>query len=240
MSNFNIKYYLKLLSPPLTLLLVFISLWIIWWVFNLPPAEELARSVEGLFDKYGLPVILVSAIIEGMLLIGGYFPGVFVIFIGVILADSPAEAVIMVVVGTIGLFLAHILNYFLGRYGWYRILVKFGLKASIEQEQQKLLKRGPIAIFSSYWLPSIAAFTDTAAGILQMPFRTFVLFSFLGVVFWDSLVGFIVYQLGDNALSVVAPSGSTDLVVGLFIVVVWATILIFQDFRKRKFTSLKP
>lgn len=111
------KHYIKLLSVPLLLLALSLSLRIVWDIFNLPPAEELAEIARQWFELYGLPVLFVSAIFEGMLLVGGYFPGVFVIFLGVILTDSPLEAVAVVSAVTAGLFIAHLINYGLGKYG---------------------------------------------------------------------------------------------------------------------------
>ena len=69
------KYYLKLLSLPLYFLILFISLFVIWNIFDLPSAEVLSQHIEFYFDKFGLIVLLISAFIEGMLLFGGYFPG---------------------------------------------------------------------------------------------------------------------------------------------------------------------
>src|SRR3989344_4441336 len=162
-----LRHYLRLLSVPLALLAVYISLFIVWEMFDLPATQELGRMVKGWFNAYGLPALFVSAIIEGALLVGSYFPGVFVIFIGITLADSIPEAIAVMTVATIGLYIAHCLNYMLGKHGWYRLFVKFGLKSAIEQAQGKLVKRGPIAMFSSYWLPSAGALTDTAAGIMH-------------------------------------------------------------------------
>src|SRR3989344_7481936 len=90
------KYYLKLLFIPLLFLVLYISLSIVWSVFNLPPALELTEMVKNWFDIYGLPVLFASSVVESMLLVGNYFPGVFVIFVSVILADSPGEAVLVI------------------------------------------------------------------------------------------------------------------------------------------------
>ena len=41
-------------------------------MFGLPPEEELLRIARTYFDKYGLPILLVSAVIEGLVLVGWY------------------------------------------------------------------------------------------------------------------------------------------------------------------------
>lgn len=227
------RYYLKLLSLPLLFIALFTSLFVLWEVFDLPPAEELSLLLRGYFEKYGLSVLFLSSIVEGMLLVGNYFPGVFVIFLGVIVAQNIPEAIIAVSVVTAGLLVAHIANYALGKYGWYRLLVKFGLKAAIEKAQEDLLKRGPLAILSSYWLPSVGALTDTAAGILQMPFKKFLAYSVASTIFWDSIAGTLVYSFKDVALQTSTPgTGGMFIMYGLL--GGWALILLVLDFYRRR------
>lgn len=226
------KYYLKLLSLPLSLLISFIFVFIIWRVFSLPSTETLISIIGVFFQKYGVIVILVSACIEGMLLFGGYFPGVFVIFISVVTSESLSEAIFRISIGTAGLIIAHIINYFLGKYGWHKLFEKFGLKSSIESKKSNLVKNGAFAIFGSYWLPSMSALTDTAAGILLMPFKKFLLFSITASIFWNFLVGFIVYYMGNKAL-IFATSGSiTELLIDFSIIFIWVVILLIIDLKK--------
>jgi len=228
------KHYLKLLSLPLSLLAGFISLFIIWKVFELPPAEVIIKQINVLFDSYGLIIFFISAFIEGILFVGGYFPGVFIIFVSVISASSFPEALLRISISTIGLTFAHMTNYALGKYGWYRLLLKFGLKGPIEDAKIKILKRGSIAIFASYWLPSVATLTDTAAGILHMPFKKFIYSSVAASIFWNLLVGLIVYFVGEKILIVATSGGITELLIQLSIVAIWAIILLILDFKKRK------
>lgn len=227
------KYYLRLLSLPLTLLVTFITLFALWKIFDLPSAEILVEKIGKFFDSYGLIVFYVSALIEGMLLFGGYFPGVFVIFVSVLSADSLGEAILRVSIGTLGLMTAHTVNYLLGKYGWYKLLVKFGLKSSIENAKNNISNKGIWAIFGSYWLPSIASLADTAAGILQMPFKKFILSSITASIIWNSIVGTIVYLTGVKILVIATSGGITELLIQLSIVVIWSAILLIADFYKK-------
>jgi membrane protein DedA with SNARE-associated domain len=229
----DMKYYLKLLSVPLLFLVLYTSLFLIWELADLPSVEEFTVIVGNWFDDYGLFAVLLGAFLEGMLLVGSYFPGVFVIFLGVIVAESPYEAVLSVVVATIGLLAAHISNYYLGKYGWYRLLVKFGMKEAIEHAKAKLERRGPIAIPLSYWMPSIGSLTDTAAGIIHLPFHIFIIYSIFSSIFWYSLAGFLVYFLGQETLTIAA--GGTGMVLVYSFVAIWVLIILMIDYRKRKY-----
>lgn len=227
------KYYLKLLAMPLFLAVLFASMFIGWKVLNLPTPEELAAIAQGLFDAYGFSFLFVSSFVEGALLIGGYFPGVFVIFLGVILAASWYDVAYVIAVVTAGLTLAHACNYVLGRYGWYRLLVRFGLKMAVENARVRLIRHGPLAIFSSYWLPSFAALTDTAAGILRIPFPKFLSYSLRAGIVWNSAVAVFIYTFKETAFGIASPGGTgVGFIFGMLFA--WAVFLLFKDWRSRR------
>lgn len=227
------KHYSRIIALPVFILALFITLNFIWSALNWPTTDELLILAKGWFDLYGLPVVFLSSIVEGLLLIGGYFPGAFIIVVGVILSDSVSQAGSVVLVAGSGLFIAHTLNYTLGRYGWHALLVKFGLKTAMDEAKGKLERKGPLAIFLSYWMPSIASLTDTASGIIGMPFRKFAFFSVLSTFFWATVVGAIVYNLGDKVLQVVAPSSGRSKV--LYVIIgVWIALLLLADYWERK------
>ncbi len=227
------RYYLKLLALPILFTVLFTSLFIIWELFSLPSEEVLAEALRSQFEKFGLPILFFSSILEGMLLLGNYFPGVFVIFLGVIVAETIPEAIIAVAVVTGGLIIAHLGNYALGRYGWYRLLVRFGLRGAIEKAKENLVRRGPIAILGSYWLPSVGALTDTAAGIMHMPFRTFIRYSLISTVLWDIAAGVLVYSFKDFALKAGTP-GPTGMFIMYGLLGAWALIVVSMDFYRRR------
>ncbi len=232
------RYYLKLLSIPLSLLALFVSIFILWKILGLPSADELIKSISAWMDKYGLLVIFAGAFVEGILLIGAYFPGLFVIFVSIVSSSSVEEAATRVFLGTLGLILAHATNYVLGRYGWYKLLAKLGTKKSIEEAQEKLSQNDTKAIWASYWLPSLATVVDTASGILKIPFKKFILSSISASVFWNLITGIVVYAMGSKALVLVTSGGMQDLLIQISIVLLWCLILIFSDLRKRKTTPI--
>lgn len=227
----EMKRYLELLSLPLFFIILYTLLFVSWRVFDLPEAESLIEITRGWFDKYGLPILFLSSILEGLLLVGSYFPGVLVIFLGVLLSSSFTSAMVAVLIGTLGLLVAHITNYFLGKYGWYRLLGKFGMTRAIERARENLVQRGPVAILLSYWMPSIGALTNTAAGIIQMPFRIFIRYSVFSSILWYFSVGIIVYFSGVGALEFAA--GGTGVMFTYTFLLVWIALVIARDERKR-------
>lgn len=199
MNNILLK---KRLFLPFLALAIFSSLFIIWRLLSLPSQDQMIIVIHNYFDLYGLPVIFISAVIEGLLLAGWYYPGSVVIFLGVLFAGHNIfEVIITVLVVTLGLLVAYVINYSLGRYGWYKLLVKFGLQDSLERAQENIERRGVRAIFASYWQPNFASLAATAAGILKMPFGKFLIFSIIATCLWDTFCGTIVYFFGEQVLS---------------------------------------
>jgi membrane protein DedA with SNARE-associated domain len=227
------RRYLKLLSVPIILLLSFLSLALVWELFNLPSTQVIGEAAGRLFETYGLPIVFVAAFLEGMLLIGNYFPGAFIIVLGVVLSGSIGGALGVLIVGTAGLMLSHAFNYYLGKHGWFRLFQKFGVGRSIDESKEKILKKGGLAIFFTYWNPSMAAVVDTAAGLLKMPAKRFFLISLISSIFWNTLVAAVAYILGDRALEIITP-GSPDLVYIIGIFIVWCAVLLFIDWRRSR------
>jgi len=224
--NKKTKDILRILSLPLTFVVVYLILALIWKVFALPTDEKLVSIVSSLFNHYGLVIILVSAFIEGLLLLGQYFPGSFVIFLGVISAGKDVVRASEVVgVVSIAFFFAYLCNYLLGKYGWYRLFIKFGLKNSIDRTKKKLQKHVFKTFILGYWAPDFATITATAAGVLKLPLKTFLFYSTISLLFWNIVWGTIVFTFGMAALKAVMGVAYV-----LIILTLWVAILLIRHF----------
>ncbi len=200
-------------------------MYLVWKVLNLPTDDQLLIIVREWFVRYGLWIVFISALIEGFLLLGQYFPGGFIIFLGVISAGKDIPRAIEVVsVVCVSFFIAYSLNYLVGKYGWYKLLAKFGLIGSVERSKEKLMKQGLNAIFFTYWEPNLASLTATAAGILGIPFKKFLLYSAIGIVLWNIFWGTLVYILGESALKI------AGLKWVLIIFGIWIGIILFKKY----------
>jgi membrane-associated protein len=193
----------KIAGIPLIFLIIFTLLIFLWRLFGLPSNDELFVIIKNSFDEYGYFIMFVSAVAEGFIFAGVYYPGSFIIFLAVLLAENIFQFGITVLVVALGLLLAYTINFMLGKYGWYRLLIALGLRESVEKAQKRLTKHGLIGIFLSYWMPNIASLTATAAGIMHYPFKKFLLYSLGAVIFWNLFWGLIVYTFGEVVLNIV-------------------------------------
>lgn len=218
------KNILKVLAIPAALLIAYFVLLIMWMFFDMPPEDELIKSVTDFVNQYGLIIVFFAAIIEGLLLIGNYFPGGAVIFLGVIAAvGNIPRAIAVVLVVCVSFFIAYTINYYLGKYGWYKLFVKFGLQSTLDSMKKKLSRHVFSAIISSYWLPNLAAICSTTAGIMQIPLRRFLIQSSIGIVAWNIFWGVFVYITGDTLLRL-------DLVYVLLVFFMWCALILGKVF----------
>lgn len=219
------KNVLAALAIPIGLLSMTLLYSLIWRLFNLPKEEELIQIITEFFNRYGLWVVLISSIIEGALIIGNYFPGGVVVFLGVISAGHNIPKIVLTVtVVVIGFFIGYLLDYAMGKYGWYKMLIKFGMKDQLEKAKLKLSKQSFNAIFLSYWEPNLGSVTATAAGILNIPLPKFLFESLIGLVVWDAFWGTLVASLGKQALNLV-----TNLSYIIPIVAIWILIILIKE-----------
>lgn len=189
---------------PLGVLGVLMFFYLLWRHFGLPPKEELLIIASEYFDRFGLWILLLSSMVEGLVLIGWYYPGSLVIFLGVILAGQDLWQVAAAVsIISLGLFVSYITNFFLGRYGWYKLLLKFGLKEALDDAKERVEKHGLAAIFMSYWQPNLAALVATSAGILSFSFKKFFFYSLFATIIWNIFWGTLVSIIGEGALELV-------------------------------------
>ncbi len=223
------KDIIKLLIVPFTLLAVYLVVLLIWAVLSFPPAEEFVKIMQNYFDVYGLWIVIISALIEGFFILGQYFPGSTIIFIGIISAGkNVVQAVEVVAVVSFAFMIAYYGDYLVGKYGWYKLFLKFGIKESLERAQRKISRHLFKGIISSYWEPDLATLAATAAGILQVPTKRFLLYSTIGVIIWLSFWGTLVFILGQAALQLMGVKYI------LIMFVIWVIAIIIAHFIEKK------
>ena len=197
MSN-NIKLSSLLTEGLPFLILLFYVVVVIIIRVNLPPAEQIIATVSGFYRDFGYPFILFSGLLESLFLIGFYFPGSAAILLGAALARTGVVFLPFIILfGTLGLMAGYTINYLLGKYGWYKVLAKFGLEKSMTIASEKLEQHGTKALFISYLSPNSASVISTAAGVVNYPFAKFFITSLVSQLFWSIAWGTIAYLLGD-------------------------------------------
>lgn len=181
----------------IALLLIFYFTLFLFIRGRIPDAETLLDFIKELYKTYGYYLVFFGALLEGMFLIGLYVPGSTTVLLGASLSKTGVvQYPIVLILATSGLLIAYAINYLLGKYGWHHVLARLGLNKGIDIAKDKLEKHQTKTIFLGYFHPGSASFLSTAAGILKIPFKKFLILSFFAQSLWAILWGSLAYFFG--------------------------------------------
>ncbi|MDR7316538.1 DedA family protein [Brevibacillus nitrificans] len=163
--------------------------------------EEMMSSFGGYITQYGYGALFglfflgilgmplpeeTLLVFSGFLVSTGkldYWPTFLVCFLGSVTAMTAAY------------WIGRTLGYtFIERYG-----KRFGLGYTVYKRTEDWFNRvGKWALPVGYFIPGVRQFTAYFAGITRLPFPTFMLYTYLGGLFWSLLFVTIGWQLGER------------------------------------------
>jgi len=182
-------------------------------------AFEFGKSFYG---EWGLFFVFVASFIEGILFVNWYFPGSFALLTGALLSRGIVPFWVFIAVSVSGFSIAFYMDYLIGRYGFYRIFVRFKFfRERLEAAQRALEKWAPAAFFTWYVHPQTGNFVATAAGILHYPVGKFLFLSTLAGLFWGTVWVGLVYIFGGVVLESIESYGYLVIMLAL---AVWLVV----------------
>lgn len=102
---------------PLSALIFYTSAFILWKINFIPSPAQIFVFLEGLYNSYGLVGLFIASFLEGLVYLGLYFPGSFIIALAVFLSGGKVISLVSIsLVFALALTLTSIINYLLGRY----------------------------------------------------------------------------------------------------------------------------
>ncbi|MGV8018305.1 MAG: DedA family protein [Ignavibacteria bacterium] len=224
-----LKKFLDLISPgafqfSICILMVLFSL--LYRLLNMPAPAELINSFEHLFETYGLWVVFFSALIEGIFLVGMYFPGSFAIVLAVyFLGKTPNNLFYIGCISYTSFLISNIINYFLGRYGYYRLLLLISNKGIMNRMQALMQKYGNSTFFITGVLPNFFAITSVYAGICKMNFRKVIILQLVSLAFWI-IIWVIIGSLLVNRINIQDENQSYYIICLFFL---WGVFLVVKE-----------
>ena len=88
---------LRLLAIPLAIIAIYLLLALFERTFHFSSRDMFLGFLMKQFSQHGYWLVFVAALLEGVLIIGNWFPGGVVIFLGVISAGHDIKRVVIVV-----------------------------------------------------------------------------------------------------------------------------------------------
>ncbi len=141
------------------------------------------------------------------------------------------------IVGTLGNVVGSWIAYFVGLKGGRPFLEKYGKYVfisprSLDRAHNWFERYGHEAVFISRMLPGIRTFISLPAGIAEMDFKKFTIYTFAGSLPWVFALGYIGVMLGVHWEDIKPYFHMLDVIVGIAIVV--AVVYIVYRYRKRQ------
>lgn len=186
-------------------------------------------SVGLVLDSFGIPIPS-----EVLLAIGGALAG-----------TGRFNVWVVLFLGTAAQLAGGLVGYYIGRYGGYPFLQKYGKyffisHRDLQRTHQAFEKYGPALTMAGRCLPVVRGLVAYPAGIAQMRLGLFVLYTTIGSFLWSALFVWIGYKAGEN-LGIINQwmhdfSIVVVLLIGLFIVWHFRSHLA-EAWKRRKKTS---
>lgn len=233
-----IKKVLLFISPgifPFSICLLLILFSILYRIISLPTPEDLINIYRVLFESYGLWILFISAIVEGLFIIGLYFPGSLTIALSVlILGNTTLDLFLIGSISYVAFMLSNIMNYYIGKYGYYKLLLFISRKDTIDKMQKTMEKYGNRTFFITGVLPNFFAVTSVCAGISNLNIIRTLYLQATALLFWIfiwTLVGSLIV----NHVNLNDENQSFYIIIIFFL---WGMYLVIKDSIKKKKSDL--
>lgn len=180
----------------------------------IPQPDELTNSISLLFERYGFIAIAIVSFLENLVGLNVYFPGSVAILTAMALsAGDPGRAILTFLAIVIPSFVAHQVNFFIGRTASHRPADDRTI-SYLSRDNSKL--RRLFGFFLTAWHPHSAALASIYAGSDGWQYLEFVRLFSPPFIFWNLFWGILMYNLGS------AIEGSQNLFpVFLLLVIAW-------------------
>src|SRR5689334_9995584 len=162
--------------------------------------ERLFEILRGYFLVHGYWTVGLALLLENA---GIPVPGETILLFASFLAQSEhrLSLPLIILVGTVAATLGDNVGYWIGRRGGRPLLDRyrgvFRIKPKHVAQGEKLFeKHGALTVFFARFIFGMRIIAGPLAGVLQMEWRRFALFNFLGAVTWVTTISLVGYMFG--------------------------------------------
>lgn len=160
--------------------------------------------LQALVNHIGLwsyAIIFVIIFCETGLVVTPFLPGDSLLFAaGSIAAISSLNPHLLVILIILAAFLGDNCNYWIGRWMGPRVFTadaRFFKTHYLEKTQAFYQKHGPLAIILARYVPLLRTFVPFVAGIGQMKYRRYLIFSLAAAMIWATLLIYLGFFFGN-------------------------------------------
>lgn len=198
---------------------------------------DITAAITGILGNLGYLGVFILMTIESA---GIPIPSEVIMTYGGFMATPGgiSHVVAVAVIGSLGTGLGSAIGYFVGAWGGKPFVDKYGKYIGVTSQkmlwaEQWFCKYGESACIYTRLLPVVRTIVNVPAGLLNMNFSKFILYSMLGAFPWCLVLAMIGYILGENWESIMGASHLlTYAVVAIVAAVILAAIVLYILVRK--------
>lgn len=224
----NLVFSTDLLAP--LALVVFYVIFLIIIKGVVPSSEEIIANAQSLYSRYGYELIFFGALFESLVLVNLLAPGSLAIGLGAVFARvGVLDLTTAVLSAILGAVLAVIIDYYLGYFGFSKVLTRFGLGKILLNAKQRL-EKDPIKSFSLGFIhPNVGAIVSLAAGASKIKFKYFLGLATVSTAAWLSFWGILIYILGEVFLKILTKYFP---LLAILFICIWVLSILYSKRRK--------
>ncbi len=183
--------------------------------------NDLLEAIKAQYTTYGYLIVFLAAYLENTVILGLILPGGSLVLLGAIYAAGGTLSLPLVIFfGWIGMALGNSTDYWIGRFGLYRLIENTRLKKYLDPHMASatdfLNKRGGAAIFISHFIGHLRSFVAMTAGAVKFPFRRFAVYELAAALIWNLIYALAGFFLAASASTFESIFGGVSIVmVGL-------------------------
>lgn len=183
-------------SPALVLSLVVVAFFVVapyvpqledmWIVTSRQRLSEwILGRIETLFDDYGYYVVFVGVLLENSLFLGLLVPGAIILMLGGLSAENGSiNAWLVAVLGIIATIIGDTISYFIGRFGFARMLERSSMAPAFEKFRKRIEKHTSWIIVSYHFAGQTRVIGPAASGMFRIPFARWAPYDYGGGAAW--------------------------------------------------------
>ncbi len=162
------------------------------------------QMILNYFSQYGLIFLFIIVFLE-YLNLPGLPAGIIMPAAGMLIANGEMNFFVAIIISVVAGVLGSVSLYMIGRYGGVKLLDKYlkkfpKQKPYVDNIAMRVKERGNFGVFISKLIPVARTLVSIPAGVFKLNFLSFVVYSALGIFFWNTAFISAGYFLGDIIL----------------------------------------
>jgi membrane protein DedA with SNARE-associated domain len=124
-------------------------------------------------------------------------------FAGFLAAQGQFSIWLVILFSSIGSIIGSSLSYWIGEYGGYPLVLRFGKYfllhvTDLKKAEDYFHKHGDKTIFICRFIPVIRHVISIPAGVSRMKFGKFLLYTFIGATLWNAFLAYLGFILAER------------------------------------------